>query len=78
MNVGGGDSTSSISVLLLILILLAREGAVNDAVGQRSGSHSCVMAKGGKHKERTVHKWYNKQPDNKVVLIYREGVEKLS
>ena len=36
------------------------------------------MAKGGKHTERTVHKWYNKQPDSKVVLICREGVENLS
>ena len=72
----GGYSTSCISILLLILI--ARKGAVNDAVAQRSGWHSCVMAKEGKHTERTVHKWYNKQPDNTVVLICREGVENLS
>ena len=44
----GGYSTSCISILLLILI--ARKGAVNDAVAQRSGWHSCVMAKEGKHK----------------------------
>ena len=50
---------------------------MNDAVAQRSGWHSCVMAKGGKHTERTVHKWY-KQPYNKVVLICREGAGNLS